>query len=333
MKFKIKYADQIVGFFVIFAVFLLVVIVFLLGSNQRWFSKDYSFTAVFESASGLSEGMPIQYKGFVVGKVKKYRLNNDDTITADILIQDTYYDRIREGSVLELNVSPIGLGSQMLIHPGKGENLLPEDSVIPLWNSQEAGELMRRGLVSFVKKDDTISTLISQASPLIATLTFTLRQINNAFLGTGDSPLTQTVGGLASTMNNVAEITGNSSKDIERVIANLGEISENLEIMSREFADPTGLVPKLVDPDGRIFDSLERSLLEVEGIFSNLEEASSMLKADFPQISILLSDLKTSLEKAQDVMDGLRNHPLLKGGIPEKVNTGGTGSSVRDMSF
>ncbi len=333
MKFKIKYADQIVGFFVIFAVFLLVVIVFLLGSNQRWFSKDYSFTAVFESASGLSEGMPIQYKGFVVGKVKKYRLNNDDTITADILIQDTYYDRIREGSVLELNVSPIGLGSQMLIHPGKGENLLPEDSVIPLWNSQEAGELMRRGLVSFVKKDDTISTLISQASPLIATLTFTLRQINNAFLGTGDSPLTQTVGGLASTMNNVAEITGNSSKDIERVIANLGEISENLEIMSREFADPTGLVPKLVDPDGRIFDSLERSLLEVEGIFSNLEEASSMLKADFPQISILLSDLKTSLEKAQDVMDGLRNNPLLKGGIPEKVNTGGTGSSVRDMSF
>lgn len=333
MKFKIKYADQIVGFFVIFAVFLLVVIVFLLGSNQRWFSKDYSFTAVFESASGLSEGMPIQYKGFVVGKVKKYRLNNDDTITADILIQDTYYDRIREGSVLELNVSPIGLGSQMLIHPGKGESLLPEDSVIPLWNSQEAGELMRRGLVSFVKKDDTISTLISQASPLIATLTFTLRQINNAFLGTGDSPLTQTVGGLASTMNNVAEITGNSSKDIERVIANLGEISENLEIMSREFADPTGLVPKLVDPDGRIFDSLERSLLEVEGIFSNLEEASSMLKADFPQISILLSDLKTSLEKAQDVMDGLRNNPLLKGGIPEKVNTGGTGSSVRDMSF
>lgn len=333
MKFKIKYADQIVGFFVIFAVFLLVVTVFLLGSNQRWFSKDYRFTAVFDSASGISEGMAIQYKGFVVGKVKKYRLNNDDTITADILIQDTYYNRIREGTVIELSVSPIGLGSQMLIHPGKGETLLPENSQIPLWNSEEAGALMRRGLVSFVKKDDTISTLISQASPLIATLTFTLRQINNAFLGTGDSPLTQTVGGLAATLNNVAEITNTSSGDIEKALANLAEISVNLEKMSREFADPTNLVPKLIDGDGRLFDSIERTLLEIEGIFTNLDDASFMLKSDFPQISLLLSDLKASLEKAQDVMEGLRNNPLLRGGIPEKVKTGGTDSYSRDLEF
>lgn len=333
MKFKIRYADQIVGFFVIAAVFILVAVVFLLGSNQRWFSKDYEFTALFDSASGLSEGMPIQYKGFVVGMVKKYSLNDDDTITTNIVIQDTYYDRMRVGTVLELSVSPIGLGNQMYVHPGKGEELLPEHSQIPLWNSEEAGRLMRQGLVAFVQKDDTISTLISQASPLLASLTFTLRQINNAFLGTGDSQLTKTLGGLSATLHNVAEITGSASGEIDTIISHLVETSANLEKMSAEFANPTGLLPKLIDEDGRIFDSVERSLLEVEAILSNIESATFMLQADFPQITVLLSELQTSLVKAQDVMDGLRNNPLLRGGIPEKVKADGTETAGRELAF
>ncbi len=41
MKFKIKFADQIVGLFIIIALVLFGTIVIMLGINQRWFSKNY----------------------------------------------------------------------------------------------------------------------------------------------------------------------------------------------------------------------------------------------------------------------------------------------------
>ena len=39
MKFKIRYADQIVGFFSIFALLVLIVLVFALGARQNWFVR------------------------------------------------------------------------------------------------------------------------------------------------------------------------------------------------------------------------------------------------------------------------------------------------------
>ena len=78
MKFKIRYADQIVGILAITAILALVLTIFMLGSRQRWFARNYNFQTTFETASGLSVGMPIQYKGFTIGKIKSIFLNKSD---------------------------------------------------------------------------------------------------------------------------------------------------------------------------------------------------------------------------------------------------------------
>jgi len=45
MKFRIRYADQLVGVFLLLAVLAIAVILVFLGINQRWFAKDYQFAA------------------------------------------------------------------------------------------------------------------------------------------------------------------------------------------------------------------------------------------------------------------------------------------------
>ena len=79
-----------------------------------------------------------------------------------------------------------------------------------------------------------------------------------------------------------------------------------------------GLVPELIDPDGKIFGSIEKSLTSVEGMLDNLEGSSSVLKSEMPQLGRLMEDLRITLTKAQDVLEGLKNNPLLKNG-PEPL--------------
>ena len=50
MKFRIRFADQVVGAFLLLAVLGIAAILVLVGINQRWFAKDYVFRSRFDSA-------------------------------------------------------------------------------------------------------------------------------------------------------------------------------------------------------------------------------------------------------------------------------------------
>jgi len=53
VKFHIRFADQIVGFFIILTVASLLFITVMLGRSQRWFARDLAFRTEFPSAAGL----------------------------------------------------------------------------------------------------------------------------------------------------------------------------------------------------------------------------------------------------------------------------------------
>src|SRR5574344_155749 len=162
MKFKIKYADQIVGTLTIIAVCVLVAAIFLIGSKQRWFARDYNYHTIFDSATGLSVGMPIQYKGFTVGKVKKISLTKDDHVDMKFCIYDTYYNRARQGSLIPLFINPIRLGNQLQFFAGNSTTLIPEGSEIPRVDSDLGRQLIAEGKVFVPKTDDTITNLVAQ---------------------------------------------------------------------------------------------------------------------------------------------------------------------------
>ena len=75
MKFKIRFADQIVGFFLLLVLVGVAAVLILVGINQRWFAKNYYFQSLFPSGDGLAVGMPISLKGFQIGKISDIRLN------------------------------------------------------------------------------------------------------------------------------------------------------------------------------------------------------------------------------------------------------------------
>ncbi|HOZ72321.1 MAG TPA: MlaD family protein [Spirochaetales bacterium] len=364
MKFKIKFADQIVGLFIIVALAFFAVIVVLIGANQRWFAKDYRFVTSFPSAAGVAPGTSILMKGFTIGKIDKLRLNADNAVDADFHIYDTYYDKVREYSILELTVSPIGLGSQLLFHPGTGEARLEEGAFVPTADSIQGQSLIDQELVVIPPKDDTITRLLANVNPLlentnktIVTVNRTLTEVNRALAGQSSGPLGDIVGdvsvaaaALPGAMAGVGGIVGDVESRVAilldqagSLLAELETIAGNLAATTEAVRDPTGLVTTLLDPSGSIKtfldddDALYKKVMSIVGeadkAVRSLQGIITGLNGEMPKIAGLLNETKAAIKQAQDVLEGVKNNPLIRGGVTERVEQESLYSAMREGSF
>jgi len=233
MKFSIRFADQIVGALLILALGIVIFVIFMLGSNQRWFSRDYYFYTYFPSASGLSQNMAVQYKGFTIGRVKSIRLDENDQVEVRFSIFDTYIDRVKNGSIVEVLVSPIGAlgGNQFIFHPGTGLDLIDEGATIPSAGSAEAKQLLAMGLAQRPDRDDSIVNIINNVGTTISDLNILITDVQEALAGTNKTSLGRTMGSVEAA---AAEL-----QNIDKLIAQLEPALVNIRSLSEPWQTPT----------------------------------------------------------------------------------------------
>ena len=96
----------------------------------------------------------------------------------------------------------------------------------------------------------------------------------------------------------------------------------------------------LLDDDNRLYDQItaiiadvEDSIASLRGSIAEVQEFTAYLNTTQPQISGLLEEGRQTLDTGQDVLEGLRNNPLLRGGIPEEQEQQTTFQGIRDEEF
>ena len=313
MKFKIRFADQIVGVFVVLSLVSLVLVIVFLGRGQRWFAKDASYRTILPSAGGLSKNMTVQYRGFAIGNVETFHLTDNDDVEVIFTIHEEYKDRVKLGSLVEIMVSPIpALGSQFLFHSGRGE-ILSEGSLIPIVGSRQARELIRQRLAAETSHDDSITLLMSRASSVMEDLDRTILLINGAF-------------GPGNERTELGKIVGS----LQKIIAELTPVIANINGIVSQISSPNSTFSKAMDSDEAVYTNLVSSLKSVASMLDNLDKTTA---SQFPQIAGLMIELRGTIKAAEDVLVALTNNPLLRKGIPEKVEGQSGGTTPRDIQF
>jgi len=317
MRLAIRFADKIVGVSIIAAVGALVFVLFMLAINQRWFARDFVFYTYFESAVGLSQNMPVQHVGFSIGQVRAFEpvsTPEGDIVRVRFVVFDTYIDRAREGSRVELIVSPIPvLGSQFLFHPGSGAEPLEEGAYIP----------SARGV-------DAVGSIIYDVGSLLSI-------VNEALEGTERTTLGRTllnVEASAAALRQMIEgLSAGIGEGLESIMAQLEPTLAGIRAISEGLADPDGAVMSVLDGEGDVYAGLVASIEAIAGTLRNLEATTGYIPPQLPQIAALIIDLQMVLRTAEDVLVALTNNPLLRRGVPERVETGPGGTFARDMEF
>jgi phospholipid/cholesterol/gamma-HCH transport system substrate-binding protein len=328
MKFVMRFVYQIVGALIILALGILVFVIFMLGSSQRWFSRDPQYKTYFNSAGGLSPNMPVLFKGFTIGHVKSFKLAENDRVEVNFTIYDTYKDRVKYGSLVELHTSPISAlgGNQFLFYPGKGTRPIDEEGFIPTIDSDEGKRILTLHITDLPERDDSIANIMNQVNALLPTLNGILSDVREAFAGTDSTSLGRTLGGVEAVVQELR-------KTLVDVTAQLNPVLDNLEKVTTALSDPQGTVMDILDTQGPVYQDLIASLNSITGTLKNLEKTSDFIPAQLPQLAALLSTLQTTLKKAEEVLVSLTNNPLLKKGIPQHTETQTGGTRPRDIQF
>ena len=340
MKFRIRFAHQIVGVFILLGIVAIAAILILMGVNQRWFAKNYYYWTTFNSAEGLSVGMPIKLKGFEIGKLDTITLTRVNTVDVEFYIYDTYQSKVTPNSVLQLTSSPLGLGGGLLFHPGEGPaEPLPELSFVPSLDLAQGRELVRKGLVQIPQTEDVIAATIAQLSATLIEIDAAIQVISET-MGTIDASLKgEGAGPLAVVLNETAVLVGKINglaDDVQGVVA-------NLEVMTAEFRDPTGLATRLLDPKGsiatlldddeRLYRQITETIDELTSVITQLGGLVEFVNSAQPQIAGLMERGRTTLDQGQDVLEAVKNNPLLRRGVPERREQPTTFRSYRDEEF
>ncbi|MFP4491196.1 MAG: MlaD family protein [Spirochaetaceae bacterium] len=351
MKLRIRFAEQIVGLFVIAAIVTLAGILIFMGINQRWFSKDYHFVSRFQSGEGLSRGMAIKLKGFKIGSVDSIRLSEDNTVEIDFHIYDTYYNRVKEHSVLELTTSPLGIGGGgITFHPGRSPGeLLPEETFIPSLDFEEGRRLVEQGLVQMPEKTDATAAILDRIGPILDTTHTTIESVNSilssvdgTLKGSADGPLDSILRETETLLTGVNTALLQVTDELSPILLHTSDITSNIEKTTAELADTRNLVRRLLGDEGsvgRLFsdDELYNNIIgvvsELEATAGELSAFSAYVNEQRPQITTLIEKGKSAIDGGEDVLEALSNNPLLRGGITEDYPTPSTFQSYRDEDF
>ncbi len=333
MRFMLRHSDKMVGMFALTGILFLAGALGFVGINKHWFQSNLEYESTFNTAEGLSPGLNLELHGFAIGRVKSLDLSEDNRVKVVFSIFPEFADRIVPGSVIELAVQPLGFGSSLVLYPGiGGGDPLPEGSLIPSTDMTEGRELLAQGkAVRPVRRDqvasilETVTPLVGQVETLIGTLDQLLTRLDQRLNGALEQPgtgLLQTVdktlqgaGGTVLQFGNLAARLDSTVILMEPMFLSLGTFAKRLE-------NPEGLIPTLMGTEGsaaQLFHDNAQLYQHLSNTMQELNELMAFMNNSTPELSVLMEETSAALVESEKVMQGLKNNPLLRGGIPPET--------------
>ena len=348
MKFRIRYAEQITGVFILIAIAMSAVVLVYMGINQRWFEQDPVFFSKFKSAEALKVGTSITFKGFQIGQVDSLKLLDDDTVEVRFRIFNKYHSKVKENSVLQLTTYPFGIGGGLLFHPGNNDKgPLPEGSFVPSLDFSLGQEIVKKGLVKTIEKDQ-LGQYMSSVSDILAQVEGIANQINQETLplvngileGKDPGPIGAALANVEAVSGEALAMTRDLSLKTSAILSNIQELSSNLNknlsdpaAMVKSFIAEDGSIGMMLDDQGLLFKRIDDILIGINGTLNEINSFAGYLNETTPELSGLLEESRKALSESKDVLEGIKNNPLIRGGISGKKEQPTTFQSYRDEDF
>lgn len=348
MKFKFRFAEQIVGLFVLTSVVLVCLALILIGINKRWLRDDLIYYSDFTSATGLRAGMSVTLRGFKIGELKTIELNDKNYVDVSFVIYEEYINRVVEDSVIELQANPLGLGAQVAFYPGiENREPLPEGTFLYSTARKEGRQLIKEGKTDKDNSGDMIVKIINDADEMILSLNSLLITLDETMLGYNPGPVGEILTGLGEVMpgvnNIITDVSEKTLPGVDGILFDLKKISGSMVKLGRDLETIEGIIPKMLDPEGsiatflndddKLFNQVFKILDEIHMSMIQVRELTEYFNGMSPEITALVQGTGSAIEEAEKVLQGIKNNPLLRGGIEEEKQQDSVTSSIRDGEF
>jgi ABC-type transporter Mla subunit MlaD len=325
MSFKFRHTEKITGIFILLAVVILIGATVVISVSKKTFVTTHGFKTRLSDAAGLSKATPLSFKGYEIGRVKRFLLDKDNNIDVDLAVYKEFREKIVKGSAIYRLNNPItGETSLVLLQPrgpypasifGGIGSVLDEGEYIPSLDMDDGQKLLEENIIE--KSGETVSLIFDEARVFVSNLRdeFKLKKDtfriffenlhgfseslarNQEFFDHLNLLFDPVNGPVFQTLDQFAVI----SKKLNQSVNQLNEIMEN-------YKNPEGLMTKLFQVNqqqlNQTLENLDKNLVALYQVLSSLKESSPMI-----------ADL---LDKSRKTLQAINNNPLLRGGIEKE---------------
>jgi phospholipid/cholesterol/gamma-HCH transport system substrate-binding protein len=126
-----KKVEVKVGLFVVITSVLIIASVLYLAYSKGFFTREYIYTLSSKSGEDLTEGMPVLFSGYKIGRVETLELNDQGILLIKIRIPEQHSKWIRSDSTFSLYKPLIGssrliIATENLNSPALSPKTIPE---------------------------------------------------------------------------------------------------------------------------------------------------------------------------------------------------------------
>jgi phospholipid/cholesterol/gamma-HCH transport system substrate-binding protein len=285
-----------VGVFVLLGIIIFVAGIFVLGGQQKRFTKSIKIIAVFNDVGGLKAGNNVWFSGVKIGTVKRISFYGTAQVEVDMNIEESSQQFIRKDA--NATISSDGLiGNKIVVITG-GTTSHPE---------VEDGDRLKT--VAALSSDQILETLQENNNNLLRVTKDFKELVGNLRKGKG------TVGAVL-TDSIVADNFKRAMKNLERASDNTVTLTGSVSKFASKLNTPGSLANQLVT-DTTVFRSLKRSATRFESAITsadqsistlsrtaeNVNKASEKLNNTNSPLGVLLTDQET----AQSLKSTIKN--------------------------
>src|SRR5438445_490693 len=179
-----------VGAFVLSAIAVFLVLVYMLGARARLFEAKYTLYADFTEVGGLVEGAAVRLAGVQIGRVAGVRLPAEPggKVRVELRVASQYADRIRQDSVARIETQ--GLLGDRLVEITVGAATQPP---------------VKPGAVLAARESADLGRIISQGSEVAATIGALSENLNRTALALNESRVVADLAATAASARRIGE--------------------------------------------------------------------------------------------------------------------------------
>jgi phospholipid/cholesterol/gamma-HCH transport system substrate-binding protein len=113
MKIKFNKFERVAGLFVLAIIVTAMVFTVFVAVKQKWFEAKMELETSFQYADHIFPGTPVQMSGLKIGAIKDVELKGDKDVTVRFYVYESYFDKLREDSIVKM-MRPFIIGDKVI---------------------------------------------------------------------------------------------------------------------------------------------------------------------------------------------------------------------------
>jgi phospholipid/cholesterol/gamma-HCH transport system substrate-binding protein len=279
-----------VGLFIVITTLVIVASLFYLAYGKGFFSRSYTFTLSSKSGDGLTEGMPVVFSGFDIGKVSKLELSDKGIVIIKIKILQRHVKWIKTDSTFIL-YRPLFGAARIVVATG---NLmcppLPENKTAPMETVND------------------INDAITKVQPLLEKITKIAENLEQL-----SANLANPQGDLNNLLGNTQKITSNLATK-KSILEMAVDDQESVQSVQEALKKVKSIAAKI----DTMADKTDVQLYGKEGTLPNL---NTILKDMAGKLQKLDTTVNNINKISKDASEGTKDLRMLRSDIDDVVNT------------